>query len=57
MLQLNFVEFIYHDPKVHTSWLCKMKSWVLDRKADIFSKPEFVLGGLPGEERKGRRNP
>lgn len=34
-----------------------MKTWVLDRKADIFSEPEFVSGGWPCKERKGRRNP
>lgn len=56
MLQLNFREFIYQDPKVHPSWLCKMKTWVLDRKTDTFSEPVFVLEEWPCRERKGRSN-
>lgn len=43
VLQLNFREFIYQDPKVHPFWLCKMKTWVLDRKTDTFPEPVFVF--------------
>lgn len=52
MLQLNFIEFIYHDAKVRTSWLWKIKTCILDRKAGTFSEPEFVLAGDPGGKRR-----
>lgn len=52
MLQLNFIEFIYPDLEVHTSWLWKMKTWLLESKADTFSESESVLtGGFCGKRR------